>query len=231
LVGTFAEAVQPLAAEFTPALDAAIVQAREALVTMRASLAEDVPFADMLQRSIDDFEERSGLRVELAIPTSLPTALAPRVQVELLRIVSEALTNVHKHADATTVRIVAEVGAGELLITITDNGHGFVPDEAFDQGLGLRGMHERARLINGNLSVMSELSGGTTVEVRVPVVAPGVGSVSETMERTTMAPAEGGDDADLQLELPSSDERAAAGQGSPRGSANTPDIAAKGVQP
>jgi signal transduction histidine kinase len=231
LVGTLAEADQPLAAEVTQALDAAIVEAREALVTMRASLAEDVPFADMLQRSIDDFEERSGLRVELAIPTSLPTALAPRVQVELLRIVSEALTNVHKHADATTVRIVAEVGAGELLITITDNGHGFVPDEAFDQGLGLRGMHERARLINGNLSVMSELSGGTTVEVRVPVVAPGVGSVSETMERTTMAPAEGGDDADLQLELPSSDERAGVGPGSLRGSANTPDIAAKGVQP
>lgn len=231
LAGTLAEADQPLAAEVTQALDAAIIEAREALVTMRASLAEDVPFADMLQRSIDDFEERSGLRVELAMPTGLPAALAPRVQVELLRIVSEALTNVHKHADATTVRIVAEVGGGELLITITDNGHGFVPDEAFDQGLGLRGMRERARLISGSLLVMSELSGGTTVEVRVPVAAPGIGSVSETTERTAMAPDVGADD-DVQLELPGVDERSGgANLGPVRGTANAPDIAAKGMQP
>jgi signal transduction histidine kinase len=233
LVGTLAEADQPLAAEVTEALDAAIIEAREALVTMRASLAEDVPFADMLQRSIDDFEDRSGLRVELAMPTGLPTVLAPRVQVELLRIVSEALTNVHKHADATTVRIVAEVSGGELLITITDNGHGFVPDEAFDQGLGLRGMRERARLINGSLLLMSELSGGTTVEVRVPVAAPGVSDVSDTLERTTMAPTDDGGPVDLQQELPTSGDRVSGGTspGSRRGSPNAADIAAKGVQP
>jgi signal transduction histidine kinase len=233
LAGTLSEADQPLAGEVTQALDAAIIEAREALVTMRASLAEDVPFGDMLQRTIDDFEDRSGLRVESTLRTGLPAALAPRVQVELLRIVSEALTNVRKHADATTVRIVAEVLSGELLITITDNGHGFVPDEAFDQGLGLRGMRERARLISGSLLVMSELSGGTTVEVRVPVAAPGIGSVSETTERTTMAPEVSEDDDDLQLELPGVDlERGAAGAGlAPiRGATNRPDISAKGVQ-
>jgi signal transduction histidine kinase len=232
LAGTLSEADQPLAAEVTSALDAAIVEAREALVTMRASVAEDVPFADMLQRTVDDFEDRSGLRVEFVMPTGLPAALAPRVQVELLRIVSEALTNVHKHADATTVRITAEVGAGEMLITITDNGHGFVPDEAFDQGLGLRGMHERARLVSGSLMVMSELSGGTTVEVRVPVAAPGISSVSDTSERTAMAPDES-DDVGTQLELPGVPvERggASAGLAPMRGATNTPDIAPKGVQ-
>jgi signal transduction histidine kinase len=231
LAGGLSEADQPLAAEVTQALDAAIVEAREALVTMRASVTEDVPFADMLQRTIDDFEDRSGLRVELSMPTGLPAALAPRVQVELLRIVSEALTNVHKHADATTVRIAAEVGAGELLITITDNGHGFVPDEGFDHGLGLRGMRERARLISGNLLVMSELSGGTTVEMRVPVTASGIGSVSETAEWTAMARDVGVDDEDAQLDIPDLDERGGAGTAPVRGPANAPDIAAKGMQP
>ena len=117
LAGTLSEADQPLAAEVTQALDTAIIEAREALVTMRASLAEDVPFADMLARTVDDFEDRSGLRVESAMSTALPATLAPRVQVELLRIVSEALTNVRKHADATMVRIAAEVSDGELLVT------------------------------------------------------------------------------------------------------------------
>jgi signal transduction histidine kinase len=234
LAGTLSEADQPLAAEVTQALDTAIMEAREALVTMRASVAEDVPFTDMLTRTIDDFEDRSGLRVEYTLSTSMPATLAPRVQVELLRIVSEALTNVRKHADATMVRIAAEVSDGELLVTITDNGRGFALDEAYDQGMGLRGMDERARLIGGSLHVRSELSGGSTIEVRTPLVAPGVGSVSETSERTTMVRESEPLTDEAQLELP----EAVGADGAPnlpaaeprRPSSGTRDVSAKGVQ-
>ena len=188
LSSTLADDDRPLAGEVTQALDAAIIEAREALVTMRSSLEEDVPFTDMLVRTVDDFESRSGLRAEFTASTGIPSALAPRVQVELLRIISEALNNVRKHADATIVRITAEVSDGELLLTVTDNGRGFAQAEAFDKGMGLQGMRERARLIGGSLLVMSEISGGTTIEVRAPLLTPGVGSVSETSERTAMAP-------------------------------------------
>ena len=176
-----------LADEVTQALDAAIIEAREALVTMRSSLEEDVPFSDMLVRAIDDFESSSGLRADFTASTGIPSSFAPRVQVELLRIVSEALNNVRKHADATIVRVTAEVKDGELLITITDNGRGFDQSHGFDKGMGLQGMRERARLIGGSLLVMSELSGGTTIEVRAPVVTTSVGSPAETAERTAMA--------------------------------------------
>jgi signal transduction histidine kinase len=189
LSGTLSEDDKPLAAEVTQALDAAIVEAREALVTMRSGLEEDIPFSDMLARTIDDFESRSGLRVDYRT-SGVPARLAPRVQVELLRIVSEALNNVRKHADATTVRIRAEVSEGELLICIADNGRGFAQEEAFDRGLGLQGMRERARLIGGSLLIRSEISGGTTVEVRAPATAPRVPAmptVTETEERTPMA--------------------------------------------
>lgn len=186
LSGTLADDDRPLAAEVTQALDAAIVEAREALVTMRSSLEEDMPFSDMVARTIDDFESRSGLRVELSTSGALPTALSPRAKVELLRILQEALTNVRKHADATIVRMKAQIEDGELLIRVTDNGRGFAQEEAFDHGLGLQGMQERARLIGGNLLVMSEISGGTTVEVRAPLTSPALPpSVEE--ERTTLA--------------------------------------------
>ncbi len=188
LGSTLSDDERPLAEEVTQALDAAIIEAREALVTMRSSLEEDVPFSDMLVRTVDDFESSSGLRADFTASTGIPSSFAPRVQVELLRIVSEALNNVRKHADATIVRITAEINDGELLITITDNGRGFDQNEAFDKGMGLQGMHERARLIGGSLLVMSEFSGGTTIEVRAPVVTAGVGSMSETSERTAMAP-------------------------------------------
>jgi signal transduction histidine kinase len=187
LSSTLSDDDRPLANEVTQALDAAIIEAREALVTMRSSLEEDVPFTDMLVRTVDDFESSSGLRAELTASTGIPSSFAPRVQVELLRIVSEGLNNVRKHADATTVRITAEVSNGELLITITDNGRGFDQSHAFDKGMGLQGMRERARLIGGSLLVMSELSGGTTLEVRAPIATAGVRSAAETTERTTMA--------------------------------------------
>jgi signal transduction histidine kinase len=234
LTGTLSEDEQPLAAEVGQALDAAIIEAREALVTMRASLTEDVPFADMLARNIDDFEERSGLRVEASIAAGIPATLAPRVQVELLRIVSEALTNVSKHADATTVRIVAEVGDGELLITVTDNGRGFAQEEGFDRGMGLRGMRERARLIGGSLLVRSELSGGTTIEVRAPVLAPSVRNVTETSERTRMAPdSEPVTGEGTQLVLPGASPERSDGDAPPapiRGTTSAPDVNPRGVQ-
>jgi signal transduction histidine kinase len=190
LSSTLPEDDRSLADEVTQALDAAIIEAREALVTMRSSLEGDVPFVDMLVRTIDDFEDASGLRVEFNAATGIPPALAPRVQVELLRIISEALNNVRKHADATLVRVTAEVIDGRLHIKLADNGHGFDQTEAFVKGMGLQGMRERAHLIGGSLEVHSEISGGTVIEVRAPIMTAGVGSVSETSERTAMARAE-----------------------------------------
>jgi signal transduction histidine kinase len=221
LSSTLTDDDRPLADEVTQALDAAIVEAREALVTMRSSLEEDVPFSDMIVRTVDDFESSSGLRAEFTASTGIPSSFAPRVQVELLRIVSEALNNVRKHADATIVRITAEAADGELLIRVTDNGRGFDQGQAFERGMGLQGMRERARLIGGSLLVMSELSGGTTIEVRAPIAAAGVSSVGETSERTTMA-LEGLDEAD-QLELP--------GTLPGPGSGETADVRPTGMQP
>jgi signal transduction histidine kinase len=187
LSSALTEDERPLAEEVTQALDAAIIEAREALVTMRSSLEEDVPFSDMLVRAVDDFESSSGLRAEFTASTGIPSSFAPRVQVELLRIVSEALNNVRKHADATIVRITAEASDGELLITITDNGRGFDETDAFDRGMGLQGMRERARLIGGSMLIRSELSGGTTIEIRAPIAASSPNALTETSERTAMA--------------------------------------------
>ena len=122
---------------------------------------------------------RSGLRAEFTASTGIPSTLAPRVQVELLRIISEALNNVRKHADATIVRVTAEVSDGELLITVTDNGRGFAQAEAFDRGMGLQGMRERARLIGGSLAVtLGDLAAAPPSRCARRWWRPGVGSVS-----------------------------------------------------
>jgi signal transduction histidine kinase len=124
----------------------------------------------MLSRAVDDFEQRSGLPVRFTPGPGLPGAIPPRQQVELLRVVQESLTNVTKHADATMVRLRAEVVGRDLVVAVTDNGIGFDPSRPREGGMGLRGMEERARLMGGTLRVESEPHGGTTVEVSVPIL-------------------------------------------------------------
>lgn len=165
------EDARDLSAEVGQALDAAIVEARQALVTMRTSPAQELPLSDLMARVVEDFGQRSGLRVRFSAD-GLPATIPARQQAELLRVVQEALTNVGKHADATMVRVRASMEGGEMVVTVTDNGRGFDPAVIPEQGLGLRGMEERARLMGGQLGISSEPSDGTSVSVRLPLTGP-----------------------------------------------------------
>lgn len=157
-----------LAGEVTQALDAAIAEAKQAVVTMRAADERERGLDELFARAVDDFAGRSGVRTDFSA-ADLPAALPPRTQVEVLRVLHEALTNVRKHADATVVRVNAQVDDDTLVLSIVDNGRGFRPEETSGDGLGVQGMKERARLMGGELRVISEPSGGTTVQLAVPL--------------------------------------------------------------
>jgi len=157
-----------LAQEVTQAIDSAIQEAKQAVVTMRAAEDRERPLEELMSRTIDEFAARSGVRADFSA-ADLPDALPPRTQIEVLRVLQEALTNVRKHADATVVRVSADFQDSTLRLTIVDNGRGFRPEETSGDGLGVQGMKERARLMGGDLRVISEPSGGTAVDLIVPV--------------------------------------------------------------
>jgi two-component system sensor histidine kinase UhpB len=106
-----------------------------------------------------------------AMAKRLPQA----VELAGYRIVQEALTNIAKHARATTCRIVLRRQNGDLEITVEDDGRGFDPSDlrATERGLGLVGMHERAALLDGRVALESTLGVGTSVKVRLPVINRG----------------------------------------------------------
>ena len=154
-----------LSDEVGNAIDAALAEARSAVVAMRPG-ANPGDLPDMIARQVVDFSDRFALRAEVRNSGPLPQ-VEPRAQAEVLRIVQEALTNVRKHADATVVRVDLESGA-DFTVTIADNGRGFRPDVATG-GFGLESMRQRAELIGATLTVRSEPSDGTRVELVVPV--------------------------------------------------------------
>jgi signal transduction histidine kinase len=172
LASQLPEENEALSGEVGQALDLAIAEARQATITMRTSIDQELPLSDMIGRVVDDFAQRSGLRAEYQSAPEVPGAVPPRHQVELLRIVQETLTNVRRHADATVVRVRAEVVDGALLLSISDNGRGFDPQVGRQDGLGLLGMEERARLMGGTLHITSAPSEGTVLELRLPLIVP-----------------------------------------------------------
>jgi signal transduction histidine kinase len=154
------------------ALDAAIVEARDAVETLRAGFDAGLSFADELPRRLDLFVDRTGYPVDLEMDAGTPR-LPGVVASELLRIVDEALHNVQKHADATRIRVRVARRSGGLDVSIEDNGRGFNVDR-LPAGHGLLGMRERAMLLGGQLEVRSASGDGTAVTVSLPseVVIP-----------------------------------------------------------
>ena len=156
-----------LAREVTDAIDAALAEARQAVMAMRAT-SDDATLTDVLQRYVDDFGDRFGIRTALERDGEV-SALTPRAQAEVLRIVQEALNNVRKHADATVVRVRISGGPDEVRIVVADNGRGFDPSEPDLPGFGMESMRQRAELIGASLAVEAAPADGTRLTLRVPV--------------------------------------------------------------
>ena len=120
--------------------------------------------------------EASGLVVETRISTE-GAVLSPFVELTAYRIVQEAVTNVVRHAAATTVRVGvrADLDAQALLVTVEDDGRGAQLDEAghgHGHGLGLLGMRERAASLGGALETGRSPSGGFLVTAALPIGEP-----------------------------------------------------------
>jgi len=162
---------QTLVGELEHAIDAGLAEAHQAVAALRVSGEPAGPMWDIIARYVDDFADQVGLRAEVECPTGR-SGLAPRAEVELLRIAQEALNNVRRHADATVVRVRAAVVDGRLELLVGDNGRGFDPAAVDDNAYGLASMRERTELIGGQLTIDSRPQDGTRIRVLVPLPQP-----------------------------------------------------------
>jgi signal transduction histidine kinase len=92
-------------------------------------------------------------------------------EIHLYRIIQEAVNNIVKHSSATEAGIIINRTYENIFITISDNGRGFSKSNALRKNsMGLSGISERVKLLEGNLEINSESGNGTVLRIRLPVV-------------------------------------------------------------
>jgi signal transduction histidine kinase len=161
------EAFRTATQEVRDLVVATLQDVRRLAVELRPAALDDFGLAAALERLTENFEEQTGLAVELEsglgeerLPTDIETVL--------YRLVQEALTNVVKHAHAERVSIVLQRDKRAVTAVIEDDGRG-LSDGRGEEGLGLVGIRERVALVNGRFRIESSANAGTTLLVEVPV--------------------------------------------------------------
>lgn len=134
---------------------------------------DELGLAAAARKLCRDFGIRSNLAVKCQ-SADLKHRLPPAFELNLFRILQEALTNVEKHAKATAVNVRLGIRNQVITLTIKDNGRGFRPPTGRENhrkgaGVGLSNMRERANALGGQYDMRTAAQQGTTVTVRIPM--------------------------------------------------------------
>lgn len=147
---------------------------REAILGLRTPFAPAAGLVPSLRRYLDQYGEMAGVAVDLRVGLRAGrTGLPGSTEIQLMRIVQEALSNIRKHADATRASVVLEgTGGNGLTVTVEDDGRGFPDGRPRDDGWphvgGLQTMRERAEAIGAGFEIATAPGRGTRVTVRLP---------------------------------------------------------------
>lgn len=161
------EKPQQLLTEMRSEINTAYSQLRELLTTFRLKLMEP-GLLPSLESTINEFSERMGYTITLNY--DLPAkSISPHQSIHIIQIVREALTNIRKHANATSAEVSLKQYDGIVTITITDDGAGITSHTDKLNHYGLIIMRERALSLNGNCCITPRPQGGTEVKVTFPL--------------------------------------------------------------
>jgi signal transduction histidine kinase len=156
-------------------VDGLIIKVRELSRALRPALLDEVGLAAALNAYFEEQSTISGVAIELDAP-DFDHRLSGDLEILCFRLVQEAVTNALRHAEPRRIGIRMQRANGALRIRIEDDGRGFDGPEALaraaDEGhIGVVGMRERIRAVDGTFRIHSEPDRGTTIEVEIPLPA------------------------------------------------------------
>jgi PAS domain S-box-containing protein len=135
---------------------------------LRPAVLDSLGLSAAIEWYVADFEKRTEIQCELVME---PKEIRPSqpLSIELFRILQEALTNVARHSQASSVLIALKQQRDNLTLRVIDNGIGIPEDKVTDQcSFGLQGIRERASALGGELTIKGLADEGTAIRITVP---------------------------------------------------------------
>lgn len=151
------------------AVRASLDDVRQIAQRLRPEVLDDLGLPSALRALASSAEGLAGLRVSCRIEAELPR-LTPDAELAVYRVAQESLTNVARHAGATSAVVTLQRSSAGVLLIVEDDGRGVQFGEVGVAG-GIRGMRERALLAHADFALTTPASGGTVVRLEVPSAA------------------------------------------------------------
>ncbi len=146
---------------------------RDLAMGLRPSMLDDLGLQPALAWQAREFSRRYNVPVDLSVDGDLEHLPDPQ-RTCVYRVVQEALTNCARHSAATEIQVKVVRGPARLDVSVMDNGVGMSSGDDH-KGLGLTGIKERVKDINGSASIQTSPGGGTTLHISLPVPPAGSG--------------------------------------------------------
>jgi PAS domain S-box-containing protein len=164
-----ASELAPRTAEMGVLLDRTVTATRRISADLRPLMLDDLGLADAASWLVDDFAKRSGITSRIDVPAELPE-VSKAVGTAVYRAIQESLTNIARHAGASSAWVVLGVEDGAIHVEVEDDGRGIAPEDlGKSRSLGLKGMRERIAFLGGTLEIARAPRGGTRLQLRVPL--------------------------------------------------------------
>jgi len=154
-------------------LQKTIQNIRDIAYDLRPSILDQLGLVRAVFRYCEEFSETVSIPVDFHPVGIDPPDLNLEMEINLYRLIQEAMNNIRKHAEATLVKINMVESFPNILLRITDNGKGFDINkhkklELHSKSMGLRSMEERVSLLNGTMDIQSKPGSGTRILIEVP---------------------------------------------------------------
>jgi signal transduction histidine kinase len=163
-----------LLSECSELVDQCLAETRTISHLLHPPLLDERGFCSATRSFVEGFSRRSGLVVTLELPEDPDIRFPRNLELALFRAVQEGLTNIHRYAEATAARISLTTDSSSVRLIISDNGKGVpasvlkkIRQGTLDAGVGIAGMRERLRELNGVIEIESQES-GTTLSITAP---------------------------------------------------------------
>jgi PAS domain S-box-containing protein len=136
---------------------------------LRPVWLDESGLTEAIEAYINDFGSRSGIICDYISPENEPDRLPDNVKFAAYRILQEALTNILRHAKATRLKVDLRFDNDCLKLSIKDNGVGMELPLPAAGSIGIRGMEERALMVDGEFDISSTIGTGTEILVKIPI--------------------------------------------------------------